>query len=125
VTEEDVTSYFSHKSTPVMLAAKEAHKLMLKKQRAKWYELLDNSDSDDCNDGLGLNISHLNLDNNDAENYGREGGKTKAEQRNAIKMSVSKRQRNQLKTNHLRKSVSRMMNLNPDRSYIWNVEFNK
>ncbi len=128
MTEEDVTSYYSHKSTPVMLAAKEAHKLMLKKKRAKWYELLDHSDSDDNDDSCDRSIDAINLNtrglslNANIDIYAKENKESK--EGHGFKMSVSKQQRNKLKTNNLRKSVTRMMNLNPDKSNIWNVELN-
>jgi hypothetical protein len=53
VTQEDIDTYYSNKSVPVMLAAKQAHKLTMKKQRAKWHELLlYDSDSDEENDEI-------------------------------------------------------------------------
>jgi long-subunit acyl-CoA synthetase (AMP-forming) len=47
VTEEDINSFYSHKSVPVMLAAKEQHKKFMRKYRSKWHELIvSDSDSD-------------------------------------------------------------------------------
>lgn len=136
VTEDDINSYYSHKSTPVMLAAKEAHKNMLKKHRANWWQLLDDSDSE-CDDSydkdfddLNANIRNLNF-NAITENYYKEGEVKKIQRELNIghsssdtyqlHNSVSKRQRNQLKTNNLRKTMARMMNNNPDKSRIWSV----
>lgn len=119
-----------------MLAAKEAHKMFLKKKRAKWYELLDDSDSDheetfDQNfDNLTSDLRTLNFNAN-TENYYKSAVIPKKTNSSnigfksetlLINHSVSKRQRNQLKTNDLRKSVTRMMNNNPDKSRIWNFE---
>ena len=140
VTEEDVNNYYTHKSTPVMLAAKEAHKRMLRNQRANWYEkLMDDSESEpdeSCDkkfDELNSNIMSLNFDAV-TENYyiDKQSKKHAAFNNNFTHMhesfqkhqSLSKRQRNQLKTNVLKKSVAHMMNATPNKSRIWNLELN-
>ena len=132
MTEEDVNNYYSHNSTPVMLAGKEAHKQMLKKLRANWWETLDDSDSDgdfeayDENlDELKSNIRNLNFDAM-AEKHNKNGKSSQVSSKlSKISNCVSRRQNNQLKTNNLRRSVTYMMNCNPDKSRIWNVESDK
>ncbi len=145
LTDEDVNTYYSHKSTPVMLAAKEAHKQMLKKQKSKWHELLmDRSDSEDTYDDLNdetvdqlsINIKNLNF-NAITNNYYSSSSQSKVGETTStiVKKSqfyspdshnkrsiVSKRQRNELKTNNLRKTVTRMMKSNPNQSHIWNID---
>lgn len=115
-----------------MLAAKEAHKQMLRKQKSKWYELLmDESDSDcdeqnDKYDELDMQIKSLNF-NAITNNYYLSSASTAIKKfplnaDNRFNNSVTKRQRNQLKTNNLRKSVTRMMNSAPNQSRIWNID---
>ncbi len=125
-----------------MLAAKEAHKQMLKKQKSKWHELLmDGSDNeenyDDLNDEmfdqLSINIKNLNF-NAITNNYYSSSSLSTEVETSAKKSQfytsdsqnkrniVSKRQRNQLKTNNLRKTVTRMMKSNPNQSHIWNID---
>ncbi len=135
-----MSNYYSHKSTAVMLAAKEAHRQMLKKQRAKWWESLDDSDSDNGEaydenfDELNANIKNMNF-NAITENYYKDkksGGQKETRSCNIgyasnsgqlqIHKCISRRQKNQLKTNNLRRSVTYMMNCNPDKSRIWSVE---
>ena len=123
-----------------MLAAKEAHKRMLRKQRANWYEkLMDDSDSehdesyDKRFEELNSNIKSLNF-NAVTDNYyvDKQNDKHVAFNSNfrhmhdsfQLHQSLSKRQRNQLKTNGLKKSVARMMNATPDKSRIWNLDLN-
>jgi len=132
INEEDNLLY-SHKSKPVILAAKEAHKNMLRKQRAKWYELLmDDSDTDEDDiydenfDELTNNIRNLNFNSN-TDNFYAETGRKKYEPSSSnptllLHKSVTKKDKNQLKTNSLRKSITKMMNLTPSKSTIWNVE---
>ena len=122
-----------------MLAGKEAHKAMLKKQRSKWYELLDDSDSDYDEsydkdfEELTTSIRNLNFNAITDNYYKNKENKLNIKASNIgskysdafqLHQSVSRRQKNQLKTNNLRKSMSKMMNSNPDRSCIWNVELN-
>jgi hypothetical protein len=149
VTEEDINSYFSHKSTPVMLAAKEAHKKMLKKQKSKWFEqLMNNSDSDDDDDDnanyqndndtnentdqLNIKIKNLNLNTITNNYYTITSSQTAINKKSQYVYSdeltptnkrniVSKRQRNDLKTNNLSKSVKHMMRSTPNQSRIWNI----
>jgi len=114
-----------------MLAAKEEHKRMLKKQRCKWYELLnEDSDSDgevynENFDELNSNIRNLNFNSN-TNNYYSGLDKASSHLRPTdmfqLHKSVSKRERNQLKTNNLRQSISKMMTQTPSQSRIWNVE---
>ena len=127
-----------------MLAAKEAHKQMLKKQKSKWHELLvDGSDSDEADylndetfDQLNINIKNLNFNAITNNYYSSSSTSTGAgAEESRIKKShfptsdslnkrntVSKRQRNELKTNNLRKSVAHMMKSNPNQSRIWNID---
>jgi uncharacterized protein YyaL (SSP411 family) len=139
VTEDDIESFYSHKSKPVILAAKSAHKQMLRKQRAPWYKLL-NDDSDESEgetydeeaDELSNNIRNLNF-NYDTDNYYvSSGGKFKPSGGSFLGFSesstlqlhkgITRKERNQLKTNYLRKNIAKMMNLNPSQSKIWNDE---
>ena len=115
-----------------MLAAKEAHKKMLRKQRAKWYELLmDDSDSeedqiyDENFDDLANNIRNLNFNSN-TNNYYAEAKQNIIDSSSIVsnyqpRKSVSKKDKNQLKTNNLRQSIAKMMNTTPSQSSIWNV----
>lgn len=133
---EDDNLFYSHKSKPVILAAKEAHKNMLRKQRAKWYELLmDDSDTDEDEtydenfDELANNIRNLNFNSN-TNNYYSNATQTELKRKlptstNStllLHKNVTKKDKNQLKTNSLRKSITKMMNLTPSKSTIWNVE---
>lgn len=116
-----------------MLAAKEAHKQMLRKYKSKWHELLmDESDSDTENDKfdqLNINIKNLNFNsmtNNYYSSTATNNNKTKSQFDHSDRLNnhniVSKRQRNQLKTNNLRKSVTKMMSSTPNQSRIWNID---
>ncbi len=80
-----------------MLAAKEAHRLALKKQQAKWHELLlYDSDSDDENE----NIEFSNLINiYDQFSFNRNNNNN-----NLYKTVVSKSEKERLKTNRFRKA---------------------
>ena len=124
-----------------MLAAKEAHKKMLRKMRANWYELLnDDSDSDgeaydEQFDELNNNIRNLNFNSNTNNYYADIDKKDNnyrltSSRRNLnnetsgslqLHQSISKKEKNQLKTNSLRKSLTKIMTLAPDKSRIWNV----
>ena len=125
VTEEDVNNLYSHKSMPVMLAAKEAHKEQLRKQRSKWYELLsDESESDsEINDekfdDLNNGIRNMNF-NDKTDNYyidtdaKRKPRKTfSANADLQIHRGISKKERNQLKSHYLRKKMTRFLNIEP------------
>ena len=124
-----------------MLAAKEAHKKMLKKQKSKWYEqLMNNSDSDDdyndynnnTNDKndeqLNINLKNLNLNTITNNYYTTTSSQTASSDLLNNKKNhhhhhnnISKRQRNELKTNNLSKSVKHMMRSHPNQSRIWSI----
>jgi len=115
ITEDD-NLFYSHKSKPVILAAKETHKNMLRKQRAKWYELLmDDSDTDEDDiydenfDELTNNIRNLNFNSNTNNYY--SNAAQNDQKRNVssttnptlfLKKSVTKKDKNQLKTKILK-----------------------
>ena len=133
VAEDDINNYSSHKSLPIMLAAKEEHKRTLRKQRAKWHELLmDESDSDDelfngDIDEIRFSIKNLNF-NTETNNYYMQADKAAKpfdytqQQQQPNKSTIPKRERNQLKTTHIRTTVSHMMANQPSKSNIWHVE---
>lgn len=139
VTEDDIENFYSHKSRPVILAAKESHKRMLRKQRAPWYKLLEEgSDSDgelyeEELDELGNNIRNMNF-NQDTDNYyvGASEASVKYNIGHSLGLSetstlqlhkgIGKKERNQLKTNYLKKSLAKMMITNPAESKTWNDE---
>lgn len=132
VNEEEI-NLFSHKSKPIILAAKEAHKKMLRKMRSKWYELInDDSDSDEeindeIFDELSNNIRNLNFNsrnNNlylDIDKKGLKRKETDKNDRFQLNQTITKKEKSQLKTNNLRDSLSKMMISEPDKSRIWSV----
>lgn len=136
VTEDDIETFYSHKSKPVMLAAKEAHKKMIRKQNSAWFRLLnDESDSDDGlpfddgaedsdridGDDLANDIRNLNFEIN-TDHYYRELrslGKPTRRYYEPEKMGITKKERNQLKTGYLKKAMTQMMKLRPAEARIW------
>ena len=97
VTQDDIDNYYSHKSVPVMLAAKEAHRKALKKQRSKWYELLVcESDSDDEKDNIEFS-NLINIYDQFAFNF--------AKRKDGLgKTVISKSEKEKLKANTFRKA---------------------
>lgn len=89
-----------------MLAAKEAHKLALKKQKAQWFELLmESSDSDDddennADSGQLSNLMHI-YDHMSYDTTSKRGIKTAN-----LNIVVPKSERDKLKTNTFRKSTN-------------------
>jgi hypothetical protein len=134
VNEEEI-NLFSHNSKPVTLAAKEAHKRMLRKMRSKWYEILnDDSDSDDdpydeAFDELNNNIRNLNFNSSTNNLYADIDKKGLNINRKIINevdsfqlhQGITKKEKIQLKTYNLRQSLTKMMMSEPDKSRIWNV----
>jgi hypothetical protein len=131
-TSQETAEMFVHKSKPVQLAAKQAHKRMLHKMRSKWYQQLnegssESSGEDDADyfDQLNNDIRNLNFNSN-TDNYFSGNRSTRLNRSDMINniqpYSISRRERNQLKTNTLRNSLTKLMLLAPDRSRIWNVE---
>ena len=108
---------------------------MLRKMKSKWYEVLnDDSDSDDdvydeAFDELNNNIRNLNFNSNtnnlyaDIERKGLTSNKKFVNEADSFQLhkSITKKEKNQLKTNNLRQSLTKMMMSEPDKSRIWNV----
>lgn len=144
MSEDDISTYFSNKSKPVILAAKHQHKNMLRKNKAKWHELLmEDSDSDgevydETFDELENNLRNLNFNSN-TDNYfsssNTAGGSGATRRGKSLGYStgnvfqlhhgIPKRDRNQLKTNNLRKTISKKMSFNQQKSNVWNEDGNK
>lgn len=114
---------------------------MLRKQRAPWFKMLnDESDSDDellddDLDELAKDIRNLNFEQDtdhyfNADRIGRYSSfrESKVDNRHfnhlhhQTPQGITKKERNQLKTNYLRKTITRMMHQNPEKSRIWNDE---
>ena len=61
MTEDEVNTFYSHKSMPITILAKEAHKKAFKKANAKWYEMLMNDSDSENDDGFDLASLKENL----------------------------------------------------------------
>ena len=94
---------------------------------------MDDSDSDEDQiydenfEELTNNIRNLNFNSNTDNYYAGEkiGSDLNRNFTNTgllLHKSVSKKDKNQLKTNSLRRSITKMMNSSPSKSTIWNVE---
>jgi hypothetical protein len=108
---------------------------MLRKLKSKWYEVLnDDSNSDDdpydeAFDELNNNIRNLNFNSNtnnlyaDIDKKGFTSNRKFINDKHSFQLhqSITKKEKNQLKTNNLRHSLTRMMMSEPDKSRIWNV----
>ncbi len=125
VNREDVNSLFSHKSKAICLAAKEQHKKALRQHRANWYELLNDSDQSDQDDTEFENVfdaSDYEIANFNFRNFRHQTRLGLDSNSNQNHRSVSKKEREQLKTNNLRKQIANMMAKTPDKSKIWNKD---
>lgn len=132
-----MNAFYLHKSRPVVFEAQQAHKNTLRKHRSAWYRVLnEESDSDDDLAGLtaeadGVNelaaeIRNLNFEI-DTDHYFRElrrgVGQTGARAyKPARKLGITRKERDQLKTSYLRKTMTQMMTLQPQNASIWKDE---
>lgn len=107
---------------------------MLKKHTTKWYQVLDTDSEDELDydesvDELSNNIRNLNF-NSSTDNYYNDNKLKSVIKRNymstpntlQIHKGITKKEKNTLRTSELRKNLSKMMNIDPSKSSIWNVD---
>jgi hypothetical protein len=122
-----------------MLAAKRAHKQMLKKQRAQWFERLNDKDEDSDEDyseqmetklidnrfdNLNIELRKMGFNARTSKYYVNTASTRNIESVGSMiqnENGVSKRERDMLKTNTLRKTLTKLMSTTPTESRTWNA----
>ena len=125
-TESDTNTVYAHKSKAVALAAKERNKRTIRRHRLNWYEFLNNDseseqedqeEQDDVVNSLrNLNFSHAN------RLFYSSGSKEHVHSDRASLGGIGRAEREQLKTNRLRRQIQEMMAKKPEKSHVWQTE---
>jgi hypothetical protein len=130
---ENQSCLFGHKSTPVHYASKGAHRRILEKQRLNWFEMLNDSESeeddlDTFDDTLTNNLMLLNLTQTTYKYHDTKRSNVHLFdwQNRLLSKKINaftKSDKKSLKTNYLRNQISTMMKKSPEESTVWQYSF--